>query len=99
MQARGNGTATRNICEIYCMLCRRSAAATFLLDCRRTNLGSLARSADAFNDIVSANERMAQQLEQVGQTVGREGRTRKRLRLGVSAGAWGEMEGSVNALD
>ena len=41
---------------------------------------------------------MAQQLEQVGQIVGREGRTRKRLRLGVSAGAWGEMESSVNAL-
>ena len=61
-------------------------------------LGLAGKIADAFNDIVSANERMAQQLEQVGQTVGREGRTRKRLRLGVSAGAWGEMEGSVNAL-
>src|SRR6202046_2670067 len=61
-------------------------------------LGLAGKIADAFNDIVSANERMAHQLEQVGQTVGREGRTRKRLRLGVSAGAWGEMEGSVNAL-
>jgi hypothetical protein len=54
--------------------------------------------ADAFNDVVSANERMARQLEQVGQIVGREGKTRKRLRLGLSAGAWGEMESSVNAL-
>ena len=61
-------------------------------------LGLAGKIADAFNDIVSANERMAQQLEQVGQTVGREGRTRKRLRLGVSSGAWGEMESSVNAL-
>src|ERR1700727_1668994 len=61
-------------------------------------LGLAGKIADAFNDIVSANKRMAQQLEQVGRTVGREGRTRKRLRLGVSAGAWGEMEGSVNAL-
>jgi len=61
-------------------------------------LGLAGKIADAFNDIVSANERMAQQLEQVGETVGREGRTRKRLRLGVSAGAWGEMESSVNAL-
>jgi HAMP domain-containing protein/predicted RNA-binding protein YlqC (UPF0109 family) len=54
--------------------------------------------ADAFNDVVSANERMARQLEQVGQIIGREGKTRKRLRLGLSAGAWGEMESSVNAL-
>jgi HAMP domain-containing protein len=61
-------------------------------------LGLAGKISDAFNDIVSANERMAHQLEQVGQTVGREGRTRKRLRLGISAGAWGEMEGSVNSL-
>ena len=61
-------------------------------------VGLAGKIADAFNDVVSANERMAQQLEQVGQSVGREGRTRKRLRLGVSAGAWGEMESSVNAL-
>ena len=61
-------------------------------------VGLAGKIADAFNDVVSANERMAQQLEQVGQIVGREGRTRKRLRLGVSAGAWGEMESSVNAL-
>jgi methyl-accepting chemotaxis protein len=61
-------------------------------------VGLAGKIADTFNDIVSANERMAQQLEQVGETVGREGRTRKRLRLAVSAGAWGEMEGSVNAL-
>jgi HAMP domain-containing protein/CheY-like chemotaxis protein len=62
------------------------------------DVGLGGKIADTFNDIVSANERMAQQLEQVGETVGREGRTRKRLRLGVSAGAWGEMESSVNAL-
>ena len=30
--------------------------------------------ADTFNDIVSANQRMAQQLELVGQAVGREGK-------------------------
>ena len=54
--------------------------------------------ADAFNDIVSANERMAGQLERVGQIVGREGKTRTRVRLGVTAGAWGEMESSVNGL-
>src|SRR5947209_10681565 len=61
-------------------------------------VGLAGKIADVFNDIVLANERMARELEQVGQTVGREGRTRRRVRLGVSAGAWVEMEGSVNAL-
>ena len=41
---------------------------------------------------------MAQQLEHVGQVVGKEGRTRQRVRLGLAAGAWGEMENSVNSL-
>ncbi|WP_088348752.1 HAMP domain-containing protein [Rhodomicrobium sp. R_RK_3] len=54
--------------------------------------------ADAFNEIVSANQRMAQQLEQVGQHVGRDGRTRQRVRLGAKGGAWLAMEESVNTL-
>ena len=41
---------------------------------------------------------MARQLEQVGQLVGKEGRIRQRLRLGLATGSWGEMENSVNAL-
>src|SRR5690242_12092292 len=61
-------------------------------------VGMPGKIADTFNDIVLANQRMARELEQVGQSVGREGRTRKRLRLGIASGAWGEMEGSVNAL-
>ena len=43
-------------------------------------------------------QRMAQQLERVGQVVGREGKTRTRVRFGLSNGAWGEMEDSVNTL-
>src|SRR5215469_7306575 len=60
--------------------------------------GVAARVADAFNDIVSANARMAQQLEQVGQVVGRDGLTKMRVRFGLSNGAWGDMEQSVNTL-
>src|SRR5436853_628138 len=41
---------------------------------------------------------MAQQLEYVGQVVGREGKTRQRVKLTLTDGAWGEMEGSVNTL-
>src|SRR5215469_12781240 len=50
--------------------------------------------ADTFNTIVSANQRMAQQLERVGELVGREGKARHRVRFGFSEGAWGEMESS-----
>ena len=64
----------------------------------RDQIGLAGKVADAFNEIVAANERMAQQLEQVGQVVGREGKTRKRVKFGLSLGAWGDMEGSVNTL-
>ena len=62
----------------------------------RTELAG--KIADTFNDIVSANQRMAQQLELVGQAVGREGKTRTRVRFGASSGAWIDMESSVNSL-
>ena len=60
--------------------------------------GVRGKITDLFNDIAAANQRMAQQLEGVGQSVGRDGRTRQRVRLGVSTGAWGEMEQSINTL-
>ncbi|HEY6601900.1 MAG TPA: HAMP domain-containing protein [Xanthobacteraceae bacterium] len=61
-------------------------------------VGLLGKIADTFNEIVAANERMAQQLERVGQVVGREGKTRQRVKFGLSHGAWAEMESSVNTL-
>jgi HAMP domain-containing protein/CheY-like chemotaxis protein/signal transduction histidine kinase len=61
-------------------------------------VGLIGKIADTFNEIVATNQRMAQQLERVGQVVGREGRTRQRVRLGLSDGAWGDMESSVNSL-
>ncbi|HEY1382321.1 MAG TPA: HAMP domain-containing protein, partial [Dongiaceae bacterium] len=64
----------------------------------RDQVGLAGKIADTFNEIVAANERMAQELEQVGEIVGRQGKTRKRVRLGQTSGAWGEMEGSINTL-
>ena len=61
-------------------------------------IGVMGKVADTFNEIVVANQRMAKQLERVGQVVGREGKTRQRVRFGLSEGAWGEMESSVNSL-
>ncbi len=54
--------------------------------------------ADTFNEIVTANQKMAQELRRVGQVVGKEGKTRERTRFDLSKGAWGEMEVSVNTL-
>jgi HAMP domain-containing protein/CheY-like chemotaxis protein/signal transduction histidine kinase len=54
--------------------------------------------ADTFNEIVAANRRMAQELARVGQVVGKQGRTRQRVRFGRPSGAWADMEASVNTL-
>ena len=60
--------------------------------------GLKGKIADTFNDIISANERIAGELKRVGQAVGKEGRTRERTRFQHSRGSWGEMEVSVNTL-
>ena len=54
--------------------------------------------ADAFNQIVMSNARMASELKRVGHVVGRQGQTRHRVKFGSSIAAWGEMESSVNTL-
>src|SRR5271169_5945881 len=61
-------------------------------------LGIDGKIADTFNEIIAANQRMAQQLERVGQVVGREGKTRQRVKFGLASGSWADMEGSVNTL-
>src|SRR6476659_7949027 len=62
------------------------------------SVGIEGKIADTFNEIVSANQQMAKQLELIGQVVGREGKTRKRLVIGRPHGAWREMEDSINML-
>src|SRR5439155_26665941 len=54
--------------------------------------------ADTFNQIVASNARMAHELERVGTVVGKQGKTRHRVKFGESGGAWREMETSVNML-
>ena len=63
-----------------------------------TWVGLAGKIADTFNDIVAANQHMAQELKRVGQAVGKQGKTRERTRFHESRGAWGEMEVSVNTL-
>ncbi|HEX8816657.1 MAG TPA: HAMP domain-containing protein [Terriglobales bacterium] len=60
--------------------------------------GMAGKIADTFNEIVTANQQMAKELKRVGNVVGKEGRTRERVKFHQSRGAWGEMEVSVNTL-
>src|ERR1700745_2162474 len=62
------------------------------------HLGIEGKIADTFNEIVAANQRMAQQLERVGQGGGREGRPRQRVKFDLTSGSWADMESSVNTL-
>jgi len=41
--------------------------------------GTLGKIAVVFNEIVAANQNMAQQLERIGKSVGEQGRTRQRV--------------------
>src|SRR5258705_74308 len=63
-----------------------------------SQVGVAGKICDAFNTIIAANQRIAQQLEHVGEVVGRQGKTRTRVRFGLSDGAWADMEASVNTL-
>ncbi len=60
--------------------------------------GLAGKIADTFNDIVTANHQISRELRRVGQAVGKEGRTRERMRFHLEKQAWGEMEVSVNTL-
>jgi HAMP domain-containing protein/CheY-like chemotaxis protein/signal transduction histidine kinase len=62
------------------------------------SLGVEGKIADTFNEIIAANHRMAKELERVGRVVGREGKIKHRVNLGIPQGAWGEMEESINTL-
>jgi HAMP domain-containing protein/CheY-like chemotaxis protein/signal transduction histidine kinase len=99
LHANGNGTLHTSIDqEALLRALQAMRVGDFSVRMASDQIGIAGKIADAFNDIVAANERMAQQLERVGEVVGKEGKTRQRVKFGLHNGAWGEMEGSVNAL-
>jgi HAMP domain-containing protein/CheY-like chemotaxis protein/signal transduction histidine kinase len=61
-------------------------------------IGINGKIADTFNEIVAINARIASELDRVGHVVGRQGKTRQRVRFDQVRGAWGLMETSVNTL-
>ena len=56
------------------------------------------RVADAFNEVVEQNERMADELSRLSQTVGKEGKLGQRLVAGNVSGFWADAVESVNEL-
>src|SRR5205085_10448732 len=97
MEGRLNGGASSELHDLLNAL-QAMRVGDFSVRMAGSQVGLLGKIADTFNEIVAANERMAQQLEHVGHVVGREGKTRQRVKFGLTHGAWGEMETSVNTL-
>jgi HAMP domain-containing protein len=60
--------------------------------------GLAGKVADTFNEIVRSNQQMALELGRVGQTVGKEGKTRHRMAVNRRGGSWDAMEACVNTL-
>src|SRR5579862_3072456 len=54
--------------------------------------------AEAFNDCIELNARLAEELQRVSTVVGREGRIAQRASLGGVSGAWHGYVDSVNTL-
>jgi HAMP domain-containing protein/signal transduction histidine kinase/CheY-like chemotaxis protein len=54
--------------------------------------------ADAFNDVIEMNQRMARELERLSRVVGKEGKISQRASVGEVYGSWEDSIDSVNAL-
>ena len=95
--AHSNGQASGELAAILASL-RTMRDGDFSVRLPGAWTGLPGKIADTFNEIVAANQHMANELKRVGLVVGKEGRTRERTRFHESKGAWGEMETSVNTL-
>jgi HAMP domain-containing protein/signal transduction histidine kinase/CheY-like chemotaxis protein len=60
--------------------------------------GLAGKVADTFNDVIGMNQRLARELDRIGQVVGKEGRISQRASLGDVGECWAEAIGSVNGL-
>src|SRR5436190_23902706 len=60
--------------------------------------GTAGKVADALNDIIELNERMATEFARIGTAVGKEGRINQRGALSGAVGSWAACVESVNTL-
>jgi HAMP domain-containing protein/CheY-like chemotaxis protein/signal transduction histidine kinase len=96
-EPKANGAARSELQEFLAAL-RAMRAGDFTVRMSGTHQGEIGQIAEVFNDIVAANQRVELQLATVGEAVGREGKTRHRVKFGLGAGGWGDMENSINTL-
>jgi HAMP domain-containing protein/CheY-like chemotaxis protein/signal transduction histidine kinase len=100
--ANGNGASAETASPEYLAIILQSLQTMkdgdFSVRLPVTWIGLPGKIADSFNEIVTANEQMALELKRVGQAVGKEGKTRERIRVAQRRGAWDDMEVSVNTL-
>ena len=88
--AAGNGDAERTVngetVDVHELLHALTAmrVGDFSVRLPSDRIGIAGKIADTFNEIVAANQRMAQQLDRVGAAVGREGKTRNRVKFGLT---------------
>lgn len=61
-------------------------------------VGVPGKIADTFNAVIEMNERMAHELERIGQVVGKEGRITQRVSIGEVTNSWADAIGSINGL-
>ncbi len=54
--------------------------------------------ADAFNDVIEMNQRMAEELERLSRVVGKEGKISQRATMGTVTGSWSNEITSINTL-
>ncbi|MEY2574096.1 MAG: hypothetical protein QOJ87_2309, partial [Verrucomicrobiota bacterium] len=60
--------------------------------------GLSGKIADTFNEVIGLNQRLARELDRIGQVVGKEGRISQRASIGDVGQCWAEAIGSVNGL-
>jgi len=60
--------------------------------------GVAGKIADTLNDIIDQNQRMATELQRIGNVVGKEGKISDRASLGDVRGSWSDCVNSVNTL-
>src|SRR3954469_12009280 len=60
--------------------------------------GVAGKIADTFNEVISKNERLTEELERIGRVVGKEGRISQRATLGDVSNCWAHAITSVNGL-
>ena len=60
--------------------------------------GVAGRITDVLNEVIERNERLAQELERIHSTVGKEGKLGQRASLGAVSGGWATSIDSVNSL-